>query len=75
MLVKRIWKYLLYIEARFLAEKVHQWMVSLIGNSMGVLRQIGISDDIFFFPDADLFLLGKINLLRWLLLAATRKTD
>jgi hypothetical protein len=75
MLVKRVGEYLFYIQARFLAEKVHQWMMPLIGNSMRVLRQICISDDILFFPDADLFLFGKINPLRWLLLAATRKTD
>ena len=34
------------------------------------MREIGIGDNIFFFPDADLLLFGKINFVCRLLPAA-----
>jgi hypothetical protein len=48
--------------------------MSLVGDRVRVLREIGIGDNIFFFPDADLFFFAKINLVCRLLLAAARKT-
>ena len=45
-------------------------MMSLVGNRVRVLREIGIGDNIFFFSDGDLFLFSKINLVCRLLLAA-----
>jgi len=37
-------------------------MMSLVGDRVGVLREIGICDGIVFFSDAHFFLSGKINL-------------
>jgi hypothetical protein len=49
-------------------------MMSLVGNRVRVLREIGIGDNIFFLSDVDLFLFSEINLVCRLLLAAVWKT-
>jgi hypothetical protein len=48
-------------------------VVSLIGNRMGILRKIGVGNDICFFFETDLFFFAQVNFNGWLILTATHK--